>query len=114
MPDIEDFARISMDRNPIHLDEAYAANTQFKHRIAHGFLVSSFISAVIAEQLPGEGSIYVSQTLNFRKPVFVDDLITAQVKVLEILKPNLYRLETLCRNQANDVVISGEAVVMKK
>ncbi len=82
--DIEAFAEVTGDENPVHLDEAYAAATQFKGRIAHGMLSAGYISAVLGTQLPGPGAIYVSQTLNFRRPVRIGDEVTAEVKVTSI------------------------------
>lgn len=109
--DIEAFARISMDDNPLHLDEAYARTSIFGGRVAHGLLVSSFISAVIARKLPGVGSIYLSQELQFLKPVFIGDTITATVTVEEIPKPSRVRLATTCTNQHGDTVVRGTALV---
>lgn len=109
--DIDLFARASGDYNPIHLDEEIAKESIFKKRIAHGMLSASFISAVIGNTLPGNGSIYLSQTLNFKKPVFIGDCINTHVKVVDI-KKNIATLETLCINQHGQIVISGEAVVL--
>lgn len=111
--DIEQFAKISLDINPIHLDEAYAATTIFKKRIAHGFLVGSLISAVIANKLPGNGSIYLKQEMNFKKPVYIGDEIQAVVEVLEEIKPSVYKIDTKCINQAGEVVIDGFAIIKK-
>src|ERR1700683_987537 len=77
--DIEAFAVVTGDDNPVHLDEAYAAKTSFGGRIAHGMLSAGYISAVLGTQLPGPGAIYVSQTLNFRRPVRIGDEVTARV-----------------------------------
>src|SRR6516225_5683309 len=82
--DIETFAEVTGDVNPLHLDEAYARATTFGGRIAHGMLSASYISAVLGTELPGAGSIYVSQTLNFRRPVRIGDEVTATVKVATI------------------------------
>ena len=109
--DIEAFAELSLDRNPIHLDEAYAATTPFGKRIAHGYYVSSFISAVIGGQLPGPGSIYLTQELAFKAPVFIDDVVTATVEVVEIPKPGRFLLSTRCTNQHGDLVIDGQALI---
>lgn len=112
--DLRIFADLSMDRNPIHLDDKYAETTVFKKTIAHGLYVASFISATIANHLPGVGSIYLSQDLRFKKPVYVGDTVTAEVKIIEIPKPTLYRLSTTCVNQYGDVVIEGHALVKKE
>lgn len=110
--DIVAFADVTGDDNPLHLDEAYAATTPFKGRIAHGMLSAGYISAVLGTQLPGPGAIYVSQTLNFRRPVRIGDEVTAEVKVAAI-DPARGRvtLETACV-VAGKTVVEGEAVVM--
>jgi acyl dehydratase len=110
--DVRDFAAISGDRNPIHLDDNYAAETQFKRRIVHGMLTSGLISAVLGMQLPGPGSIYLKQTLNFRAPVFIDDTIKAVVTVTHVRddKP-IVTLDTKCFNQDDTVVLDGEAIL---
>lgn len=82
--DIAMFSEVSTDRNPVHLDEAYARDTIFSGRIAHGMLTAGLISAVIGEQLPGHGSVYLGQTLKFLAPVRPGDVVTAQVEVTAI------------------------------
>jgi len=111
--DIEKFADLSGDHNPIHLDAEYASHTRFSRRISHGILTSSLISAVIGNTLPGKGSIYLGQTLKFTAPVFAGDTIVARATVTSIRddKPIL-TLETLCTNQRGEVVIKGEATVL--
>lgn len=110
--DVERFASISTDTNPIHLDDMAAAASPFGRRVAHGMLSASLISAVIGMELPGPGAIYLSQTLNFRRPVFLDDTITAHVEVIAIRpdKP-IVTLRATVTNQAAEVVLEGEAVV---
>ncbi len=110
--DIDAFAAVSGDTNPVHLDEAYAKTTPFGGRIAHGMLTASYISAVLGAQLPGFGSIYVSQTLRFRRPVRIGDEVTARVTITAI-EPDRGRvtLDTQCL-VAGKAVIEGEAVVM--
>lgn len=110
--DVRAFAAVSGDKNPIHLDEDFAANTRFGKRIAHGMLSASLISAVLANDLPGHGSIYMGQTLQFVAPVFIGDEITARVTVTSIRegKP-IAKLETVCVNQHNEIVIKGEATI---
>ena len=110
--DVHAFAAVSGDENPIHLDEEFAATTSFKKRIAHGMLSASLISAVLANDLPGRGSIYLGQTLKFVAPVFIGDEITARVTVTSVRddKP-IAKLETVCINQRDEVVIKGEATV---
>jgi len=108
--DIRAFATISGDENPIHLDEAYAQGTPFGGRIAHGMLVASLISAVLGNQLPGPGAIYLSQTLRFLMPVRPGDTVTAKVRVTEWdnLKGRVTLLTEVLDSQAN-VIITGEA-----
>jgi 3-hydroxybutyryl-CoA dehydratase len=110
--DIYQFAGITGDFNPAHMNEAYAKKTFFKTRIAHGMLSAGFISAVIGTKLPGTGSIYIKQDLNFLAPVRIGDTITARVEVIEIVDgKNRVRLKTICVNQEGTQVLSGEAVV---
>lgn len=111
--DVIEFAKISLDTNPLHLDEEFAKNTMFKSRISHGFLVGSLISAVIANKLPGIGSIYLKQDINFKKPVFHGEEVTAEVEVIEEIKPTIYKLSTRCFNNQGEVVIDGYAIVKK-
>ena len=111
--DIQAFAEVTGDHNPIHLDDEYAAKTRFGSRIAHGMLSASLISSVLANKLPGPGSVYLSQTLKFVKPVFPGDSVTARVTVTGIRddKP-IITLETVCVNQHNEPVLKGEATVL--
>jgi 3-hydroxybutyryl-CoA dehydratase len=111
--DISLFAALSGDCNPVHLDEEYAARTRFGRRIAHGMLVASLISATIANELPGPGSIYLGQTLKFLAPVYPDDTVTATIEVLSVRpdKP-IVTLRTTCTNQSGTTVIDGEATVL--
>jgi len=110
--DIVAFAGVSGDTNPIHLHDGFAKTTRFGERIAHGMLGGSFISTVIGTKLPGPGSLYVSQSLNFRAPVKIGDTVTARVEVLEIdATRRRVRLKTEC-HCGDTVVIDGEAVVM--
>lgn len=110
--DIELFAEVSTDRNPVHLDEAYAQETMFHGRIAHGMLTAGLISAVIGEQLPGHGAIYLGQSLKFMAPVRPGDTVLAEVKVLDIdHSRRRVTLETRCL-VGDTVVLKGEALVM--
>jgi 3-hydroxybutyryl-CoA dehydratase len=113
--DIEKFAKVVGDNNPVHLDDEYAKTTVFKKRIAHGMLSAGLISAVIGTKLPGPGTIYLSQTLKFTAPVYIGDTITATVTV-KTIRPDkgIITLDTICTNQHNKPVIEGEAIVMKK
>ncbi|MCU0614755.1 MAG: MaoC family dehydratase [Desulfobacterales bacterium] len=110
--DIYLYAGITGDFNPVHVNEAYAENTYFKNRIAHGMLSAGLISAVLANQLPGPGTIYLKQELEFLAPVRIGDTITARVEILElILDKNRVRLKTVCSNQEGIRVLKGEAWV---
>ena len=111
--DIQAFADVTGDYNPVHLDESFAKATRFGGRIAHGMLTASLISSVLANKLPGEGSIYLGQTLQFVAPVFPGDEVTARVTVTEIREGRgIVKLETICLNQSNEIVIRGEAIVL--
>ena len=105
------FADVSGDRNPVHLDAAYAEGTMFKERIAHGMLSAAFISAVVGMELPGPGAIYVSQTLNFKAPVKIGDTVVATVKIVELMPKRRVRFSTVC-TVAGKTVVEGEAVMM--
>ena len=110
--DIEMFAEVSTDRNPVHLDEDYAQETIFEGRIAHGMLTAGLISAVIGEQLPGHGTVYMGQTLKFLAPVRPGDLVYAEVKVVDIdLSKRRVRLDCHCAVDDQHVLV-GEAVVL--
>lgn len=111
--DITLFAGVTGDFNPVHVDAVAAERSVFGGRIAHGMLSAGFISAVIAMRLPGPGSIYLSQSLRFTKPVRIGDTVTARVEVLEVMAAKRrVRLATTCRNQRGETVVEGEAVVM--
>jgi 3-hydroxybutyryl-CoA dehydratase len=100
------FAQASGDFNPLHMDEAYAATTPFGRRVAHGMLTAGLISAVLANDLPGPGSIFLSQTLQFKAPVFIGDTITATVEVLTYRSSRrIATLRTRCVNQTGTVVL---------
>ena len=110
--DILLFSKVSGDQNPVHLDKEYAQQTIFGRRIAHGMLTASLISAVIAEQLPGHGTVYLSQTLKFMRPVLPSQLVTTTVKVTNIIYSNR-RVTLDCRCKVNEkVVLAGEALVL--
>ena len=110
--DIELFAEISTDHNPVHLDDEYARDTIFEGRIAHGMLTAGLISAVIGEQLPGHGTIYMSQNLKFLAPVRPGDLVHAEVKVVDMLIDKR-RVKLDCRCEVNGKnVLVGEAMVL--
>lgn len=110
--DIVAYAALSGDYNPVHLDAEYAAQTPFKARIAHGILSAGYISAVFGMRLPGPGSIYISQTLNFRAPVKIDDVVTTTVKLIELFpEKRRAKFETVC-SVGGKPVLSGEAMLM--
>ena len=110
--DIELFAQVSTDRNPVHLDDAYAMDTIFGGRIAHGMLTAGLISAVIGEQLPGHGTVYLGQSLKFLAPVRPGDMVTAEVEVMEIdYAKRRVRLDTRCLVDGKPV-LKGEATVL--
>jgi len=111
--DIKLFGEITNDYNPAHFDEEYAKKTIFKKRISHGMLIGSLFSKVLGMDLPGPGSIYISQTLKFRRPVYIGDIIKAEVIVKEIdIKKNRVTFGCAAYNQNDEVVIFGEAVMM--
>ena len=105
------FSTVSGDINPIHLDEEYAKLTKFKRRIAPGLQVASYISALIANELPGPGSIYMEQSLKFLRPVYIDDVIEVKVTVIEVFNVNKIRLKTEVFNADDQIVLEGEALV---
>ena len=110
--DILLFSKVSGDENPVHLDEEYAQQTIFGRRIAHGMLTASLISAVIAEQLPGHGTVYLSQTLNFVRPVLPGQFVTTTVLVTHIEYSNR-RVTLNCECKvAEKIVLAGEALVL--
>ena len=110
--DIEQFAEISTDHNPVHLDDNYARDTIFEGRIAHGMLTAGLISAVIGEQLPGHGTIYMSQNLKFLAPVRPGDLVHAEVKVVDmIIDKRRVKLDCRCEVNGKNVLV-GEAMVL--
>ena len=110
--DIELFAEVSTDRNPVHLDEEYAQDTIFAGRIAHGMLTAGLVSAVIGEQLPGHGSVYLGQTLKFLGPVRPGDVVLAEVEVTGIdHSKRRVTMDTRCMVNGKKVLI-GEATVL--
>jgi len=112
---VRTFAKISGDDNPLHVNDDFASKTRFGKRIAHGILITSFISKVIGRDFPGDGTIYVSQEVKFKRPVFINDKVTVRIKILEkndakkrmILSTDVY-------NEDEKKVIAGSAEVMKE
>lgn len=111
--DVYLYAGITGDINPAHINEMEAKDSMFKSRIAHGMLTAGLVSAVLGVHLPGPGTIYLGQELKFTAPVYFGDTIKAEAKVVEILlEKNQVKLETICTNQDNKVVLKGIATVM--
>ncbi len=111
--DIYLYAGITGDMNPAHINEEFAGNTAFKSRIAHGMLSAGLVSAILGNQLPGPGTIYLKQELAFTSPVYMGDTVTARVEVSEInQEKNKTKLKTTCVNQKDKTVLDGEAQVM--
>ena len=110
---IRAFADLTGDTNPVHLDDAYAAGTRFGRRIAHGMIAAGLISAALANDLPGPGTVYLSQTLQFKAAVYPGDTITTTIEVKSVRpdKP-IATLATVCKNQNEVIVLEGEAVVL--
>jgi 3-hydroxybutyryl-CoA dehydratase len=111
--DVYAFAGITGDLNPVHINRLAAEASPFGSRLVHGMLTASLLSTVLGLRLPGPGTIYLSQSLRFTKPVFIDDTVTAQVEVSELMvEKNRVRLATRCTNQRGEVVAEGESVVI--
>ncbi|MCT7516372.1 MaoC family dehydratase [Aliarcobacter cryaerophilus] len=107
--DVKAFSGISGDRNPIHLDEQYAEKSRYKKRIAHGLMTASYFSALFGTKIPGEGCVYVSQSLNFKRPVYIGDTVVATVEVISVdLAKKRVFFRTTCKVK-NKVVTDGEA-----
>lgn len=110
---IRSFAEVSGDYNPIHLDEEFAKTTRFGRRIAHGMLSGAFISAVLGYEFEARKIVYLSQTMRFIAPVFIDDTITTTGTVTNIREEKgIVTLETICTNQNGEMTVKGEAMVM--
>lgn len=113
--DVKAFAEVTLDMNPIHLDEEYASKSLFKQRVVHGMLTGSLISAILGTKLPGENTIYLSQTLKFTHPVYYGDKCVAEVEVINKRddKRMITLKTTITTNDGNTVVVTGEAVAKK-
>lgn len=109
--DIKDFAGISGDRNPVHLNQEYAESSQFKKRIAHGLMSASYFSALFGMRLPGPGCVYVAQSLKFLRPVYIDDTVTAVIviKSIDYSKRRVF-FKTYCEVNGKKVIV-GEAEI---
>ena len=111
--DVYNYAGVTGDFNPAHINESFAKNTMFKGRIAHGMLAAGLISTVLGTKLPGPGCIYVSQDLKFTAPVRFGDTITARAEVEKVnVEKNRVELKTVCTNQKDEVVLKGKAELM--
>ena len=109
--DVVLFSEISGDKNPVHLDDEFAADTRFKKRIAHGLMSSSYFSALFGMKLPGRGCVYVSQNLNFKRPVYLGDEVVATVEVVSVdVGARRIHFNTTCKVK-NKTVIDGSAVI---
>lgn len=112
LQEVEAFSNMCMDKNPVHLDEEYARNSIFGDRIVYGFLTASLFSGIIGSVLPGNGSIYLNQNMNFRKPVYHNELVTATCTITNIREDKpIVTLETVCRNEAGEIVVDGTALI---
>lgn len=112
--DINNFAEITGDFNPVHVDEEYAKNSMFKERIAHGMLTAGFISTVLGTKLPGPNSIYLGQELKFLAPVKIGDTVTATATVIEKRDDKrILKLQTTVTNQLGETVVDGIATIKK-
>ena len=106
------FAEISRDMNPLHLDKDFGRESIFGQRIVHGMLVASLFSGLIGMELPGEGSIYLGQSLTFKAPVAIGENVTASVEIIKIREDKpIVTLQTVCVDSKGKVLIEGEAVV---
>lgn len=109
--DIKAFAGISGDRNPVHIDEQYAENSRYKKRIAHGLMTASYFSALFGTKIPGEGCVYVSQSLRFKRPVYINDTVVAEIEVTNVnIKKKKVFFKTTCKVN-NKIVTVGEAEI---
>lgn len=110
--DVIDFARVSGDYNPLHMDEDYAKTTQFKGRIAHGALSASYISAILGNDLPGPGAVFMELNLKFVRPVRIGDMVTSSAEVIEMVERG-YRVRLAVKGEVDGkIVMKGEALVM--
>lgn len=111
--EVEKFAELSCDSNPVHLDISYAEKTFFKKTIVHGMLVSSLFGGLLGSVLPGRGTIYLGQELKFQKPNYVEESLRAIIEIIHIRvdKP-IYTFSTKCYNSINELTIDGKAIIM--
>lgn len=110
--DVDQFAILTGDTNPIHIDTEYAKTSRFGKRIAHGMLVAGHISSVLGTMLPGPGALYLGQQLSFKKPVYPGDNLIVTVAVIDVREDKpIVKLKTICTNQDDEIVVEGEAVL---
>ncbi|MDR2613368.1 MAG: MaoC family dehydratase [Deltaproteobacteria bacterium] len=110
---LEAFAAVSGDYNPMHMDESYASRSVFRRRVAHGMLPGAFVGAVLGTLLPGPGTVYLSQTLIFRAPVYIGDSVTARVEIASKDEgTGRILLRTTARGPGGALVLDGEAVIL--
>ena len=109
--DVEAFARLTGDCNPIHLEEEYANRSIFKRRIMHGFLSASVFSKILGTKFPCEGSIYLTQNIDFLKPMFCDTKYIAEFEIEKVKKNNIVFLRTIIKDLSDDIKIKGNAVI---
>jgi acyl dehydratase len=110
---VQEFAKLSGDFNPHHMDEEYAKKTKYQKRICHGMLLASFFSKLTAMYLPGQGSFYLSQTLNFVSPAFINDVVTVRGEITKISSSTgIVRVKTQIINTENTLLVSGDAKVL--
>ncbi len=109
LEDVKMYAELTGDFNPVHFDEIYASTTIFKKPIVHGPLVITLITTLFANELPGPGSVYLSQTIKYLNPVYINDLITAKLEVIEITEKEHIIIQTTCVNSNGDYVLDGIA-----
>ncbi len=111
--DVVLFGCVTGDMNPLHTDDITAGESRFGKRIAHGMIGAGLISAVLGMQMPGPGTIYIKQTLNFRRPIFINDTVTTMVEVKAIREDKpIATLSTIITNQDGDIVLEGESLVL--
>lgn len=111
--DVFAFAGVSGDINPVHVDPNFAKSTIFKQRVVHGMFTASMISALLANELPGIGTIYLGQTLKFTAPVFLNDTVLCEVEVMEVNKEKgRVLMKNTLTNQKGEVVVTGESTVL--
>ena len=108
---VRGFADVTGDHNPLHVDEEFAKKTKFGRRIAHGAILNGIISRVLAENMPGPGTVYLSQLINFRAPVFINETVTLEVAMSELLPKNGSKISSVFMKQTGVVVADGEATV---